>query len=322
MRNMKKNNSITEILEVIRNAKHPVFISHENPDGDTYGSSFALRSGLNREDCKIACGSKTEWPFTELGIEDTIFDIREQECDLYVFLDCADDLRCGEFIKNGMKEGVKTVNIDHHQSNTFYADYNYVVERSSTCELIFDILMEHKNKLSKKTANYLYMGVASDTGLFVHGYTTSATFSTASKLVEFGAEFDRIGKILFRTISKGTALLTGKLFNNLEITDDIIALSYVTEQDFEDSNSEYKDSEGLISHLTSIDGIKISILLKQMEKDTYKASLRSTKEYDVSKLAIVNGGGGHKQAAGCKFKGEIEEIKQKIIKEIHELKIL
>lgn len=221
-----------------------------------------------------------------------------------------------------MIESVKTVNIDHHQSNTFYADYNYVIERSSTCELIFDILMEHKNQLSKKTANYLYMGVASDTGLFVHGYTTAETFSTASKLVEFGAEFDRIGKILFRTISKGTALLTGRLFNNLEIIDDIIALSYVTEQDFKDSNSEYKDSEGLISHLTSIDGIKISILLKQMEKDTYKASLRSTKEYDVSKLAIVNGGGGHKQAAGCKFKGEIEEIKQKIITEIHELEIL
>jgi phosphoesterase RecJ-like protein len=319
---MKKNNSIKEILEVIKNAEQPIFISHENPDGDTYGSSFALRAGLSREDCKIACGSKIEWPFTELGIEDTIFDISKEDCDLYVFLDCADDLRCGELIKNGMKENVRTINIDHHQSNTFYADYNYVIERSSTCELIFDILMEYNDTVSKKTANYLYMGVASDTGLFVHGYTTEATFYTASRLVHFGAEFDRIGKILFRTISKGTALLTGKLFNNLEIIDDIIALSYVTNTDFENSNSEYKDSESLISHLTSIDGIEISIILKQMEKDVYKASLRSTKDYDISKLAIANGGGGHKQAAGCKFKGEIEDIKKKIIEEMHQLEIL
>lgn len=319
---MKKNNSIKEILEAINNAKKPIFISHENPDGDTYGSSFGLRAGLNRQECFIACGSKIEWPFTELGIENTILDIREEECDLYVFLDCADDLRCGNFIKSGMKEGVKTVNIDHHQSNTFYADYNYVIERSSTCELIFDILMEQNDTLSKKTANYLYMGVASDTGLFVHGYTTAATFYTASKLVEFGAAFDRIGKILFRTISKGTALLTGKLFNNLEIVDDIIALSYVTQADFDDCNSEYKDSEGLISHMTSMDGIEIAILLKQIDKDTYKSSLRSTKDYDISKLALANGGGGHKQAAGCKFKGEIDDIKKKIIKEIHDLEIL
>lgn len=319
---MMKNNSITEILEVIKKAQKPIFISHENPDGDTYGSSFGLRAGLSKEGCKIACGSSIEWPFTELGVENTIFDIREEDCDLYVFLDCADDLRCGDLIKNGMKEGVKTVNIDHHPSNTFYADYNYVVERSSTCELIFDILMAQTDTLNKKTANYLYMGVASDTGLFVHGYTTAATFYTAAKLVEFGAEFDRIGKILFRTISKGTALLTGKLFNNLEIVDDVIALSYVTEADFEDSNSEYKDSEGLISHMTSMDGIKVSILLKQMDKDTYKTSLRSTKEYDISKLALANGGGGHKQAAGCKFKGEIADIKKKIIKEIHDLEIL
>ena len=59
-----------------------------------------------------------------------------------------------------------------------------------------------------------------------------------------------------------------------------------------------------------------------MEKDTYKSSLRSTKEYDISKLALANGGGGHKQAAGCKFEGKIEDIKKKIIEEIHELRIL
>ena len=318
-----KNSSIKEIIELIKNAKKPLFISHENPDGDTYGASFGIRSGMGKERHPIACASRVEWPFTELGIEGTMSDIGEEEHDLYVFLDCADEFRCGNGIKDKLKEGVKSINIDHHQSNTYFADYNYVQDRSSTCEIVFDILMEYKEKLSKKTANYLYMGVASDTGLFVHGYTTPQTHYTAGKLMEFGADFERIGKLMFMTVSQETALLAGRLYNNLEIIDKKIAISYITIDDFKASNADYKDSEGLINHLSSIDKIGICILLKQQESGTYKASLRSTREYDISKLAVANGGGGHKQAAGCKFHGEdIEEIKKDILKQIAELGII
>ena len=112
------------------------------------------------------------------------------DTDLYVFLDCADEFRCGKTISEQLKVGVATVNIDHHVSNTFYADYNYVYERSSTCELVFDILTHINEKMKKKTAGYLYMGVASDSGLFVHGYTTPETHYTAAKLIEFGADFE------------------------------------------------------------------------------------------------------------------------------------
>ena len=231
-------------------------------------------------------------------------------------------MRCGESIKNSLNQGIATVNIDHHQSNTYYADYNYVMERSSTSELVFDILTEGKKEISKKTADYIYMGIAGDSGLFVHGYTTPATHYTAAKLLECGADFEKIGKLLYRTISKGSAFLTGRLFVNLEIVDEIIAISYITEKDFAECNSEYNDSEGLISSLAGIDGIQISILLKQIDSDTFKASLRSTNDYDVSKLAIANGGGGHKQAAGCRFTGKIEEIKASIMIQLKELKIL
>ncbi|MEX1376389.1 MAG: bifunctional oligoribonuclease/PAP phosphatase NrnA [Eubacteriales bacterium] len=317
------NSSIKEIAELIKNAKKPLFISHEHPDGDTYGASFGLRSGMGKQKHPIACASKIEWPFTELGIVNTISDIGEDEHDLYVFLDCADEFRCGNGIKDKLRDDVKSINIDHHQSNTYYADYNYVEERSSTCEIVFDILMEHKSTMSKETADYLYMGVASDTGLFVHGYTTPQTHYTAGKLMEFGADFERIGKLMFMTVSQDTAFLTGKLFNNLEIVDKRIAVSYITIDDFKSTNTDYKDSEGLINHLTSIDKIDICILLKQQEAGTFKASLRSTRDYDISKLAIANGGGGHKQAAGCKFQGDdVEEIKKDIFKQIAELEII
>ena len=318
---MKKNNSISEIVELIRNAKNPLFISHEYPDGDTFGASFGLRMGMDKQECNIACASSVEWPFTELGIKDTLSDIDDENNDLYVYLDCADELRCGSSITDKMKKDVLTINIDHHQSNTYYADYNYVEDVSSTCQIVFKILMEYKDRLSKETADYLYMGVASDTGLFVHGYTTPETHYVAGKLLEFGADFERIAKLIFRTVSLETAMLTGKLYNNLEIIDGKVALSYISLEDFEDSKSEYKDSEGLIHHLTNIDKMDICILLKQQDEDTFKASLRSTRDYDISKLAIANGGGGHKQAAGCKFNGKIDEIKKQILEQINNLGI-
>lgn len=318
----KKNNSINEILNLINEAKRPLFICHENPDSDTYGSAFGLRAGLGRLDCDIACVSSVEWPFNELNITGTISDIADVECDLYVFLDCADELRCGTAISDNIKEGIPTINIDHHQSNTYYADYNYMVEKSSTCELIYEFLMEHTGKISKETADYLYTGIAGDTGLFVHGYTTPSAHYTAGKLMEFGADFERISKLLYRTISLGSAMLTGKLYNNLEVIDDVVAISYVSLLDFEKSGAQYEDSESLMHHLTSIDGIKISILLKQKDEKTVKVSFRSTKEYDISKVAIANGGGGHKQAAGCTFYGNISDIKRSILKQIHELGVL
>ncbi|MBN2880057.1 MAG: bifunctional oligoribonuclease/PAP phosphatase NrnA [Clostridia bacterium] len=317
-----KNSSIEEIAEILKKAKKPLFISHENPDGDTYGAAFGIRAGMEMECCPIACASQVYWPFSDLGVEGTITDIKGYDADLYVFLDCADEYRCGELISEQLKEGIASVNIDHHVSNTFYSDYNYVYERSSTCELVFDILTYIKESISKKTADYLYMGVASDSGLFVHGYTTPETHYTAARLMEFGADFEMIGKILFRTVSIGTAQLTGKLYNNMEIVDGQIVISYVTEQDFIDSNSSYNDSEGLISHLTSIDKMKICVLLKQVDESTFKASLRSTRDYDISKLALANGGGGHKQAAGCRFTGSLEDVKKQVVKQIYQLGIL
>lgn len=319
---MKKNNSIKEIVKLIVSAKNPLFICHENPDSDTYGAGFGLRSGMNRDDCDIACASTIEWPYTELNIEGTVSDVTNKSNDLYVFLDCGDRMMSGNLVSDNLKDGIPIINIDHHQSNLYYGDYNYVMERSSTCEIVFDMLMVHTSSISKETADYLYMGIVGDTGLFVHGYTTAATHNTAARLIEFGAEFDRISKLLFRTVSQKTALLTGKVYNNLDIIDNKMAFSYLSLKDFEDCGAKMSDSLGLMSHLTNIDKMQISMLLKQSDESTYKASFRSTKEYDISKLAVANGGGGHKQAAGCKFTGEIQDIKKQILEQIDQLGII
>ncbi len=307
---MMKNNTVKEILDVILSAKNPLIISHENPDGDTYGSSFGLKYGLELK-ADIACSNKIDWPFTELNIKDTIQNI-EKDYDLYIFMDCADDLRCGESIKSQLKDDVKTVNIDHHPTNDCYADYNYVLATSSTCEIVFDILMENRDAISKEAANYLYIGVISDSGLYVHGYTTSHTLFTGGRLIDFGADFERISKLLFRTVNKSTALLAGKLYNNLDIVNDEIAISYLTVDDFKATGANYEDSEGLIANLTNIEKMKVCVLLKQIEKETFKASLRSINGVDIVNLALEYGGGGHKQAAGCKFTGEIETIKKQL----------
>jgi len=48
------------------------------------------------------------------------------------------------------------------------------------------------------------------------------------------------------------------------------------------------------------------LILQQQEPDIIKGSLRTNNDLiDVSKLAKILGGGGHKKAAGFKIKGKL-----------------
>lgn len=317
---MKKNNTIKEILNTILKAKNPVFICHQNPDGDTYGAAFGLRKGLNLDDKDIICATGISMMFKELGISNTKNKL-EKDYDLYVFLDCAQEEMTGT-VYNDIPEDAILINIDHHKTNTYYGTLNLVDDKAAaTCEIIFSILEEGNIFISDKTSQYLYMGLVTDTGQFAYGYTTSKSHIIAAKLIDCGADFEKIQKIFFKTIDLKTLLLKEMMIKSLDIVDGKIAIAYLTLNDFKIVDADYEHAGSLISDIIEIHGVLISILIKQQAEKLCKISFRSVKGVDVSKLAMKFGGGGHVQASGCTIAHDALTSKKMIIAAISEMEI-
>ena len=75
------------------------------------------------------------------------------------------------------------------------------------------------------------------------------------------------------------------------------------------------DHEGLVEIGRDIDGVEVSVFLRESEKG-FKASLRSNEYVNVSEVASIFGGGGHIKAAGCTLPFTLEQAKEKIIERI------
>ena len=96
-----------------------------------------------------------------------------------------------------------------------------------------------------------------------------------------------------------------------------VAFSYITTKDMEDVNAEEGDHEGLVNIGRNIEGVEVSIFIRQRDnEDAYKVSMRSGEYVNVSDVCLMFGGGGHPRAAGALVQGNVEEVKEKLLKEV------
>ncbi len=195
------NNNFTDIFQMIKSHENIIIVTHTSPDGDAVAAATALSLGL-----KILGVSTTILtekiedkyeiiPYQNLNvvdIEDGTF--KDLKCDLFISVDCGATDRFTEVIElyNNAKN---TINIDHHVSNNYYANLNYVdVKSSSTSQIIFKFL-EELNVLSKDICTAIYAGIVYDTGGFMHSCTTQETFNIASKILSYDIEHTEILKV-------------------------------------------------------------------------------------------------------------------------------
>jgi phosphoesterase RecJ-like protein len=74
-----------------------------------------------------------------------------------------------------------------------------------------------------------------------------------------------------------------------------------------------RDDADLISVLSTIEGADVVIIFTEQKNGSVKVSWRSQPGYDVSKVALRFGGGGHAAAAGADIEGNLEEVQTKVI---------
>lgn len=309
--------TLDNIIEEIDKAKNIVILTHEMPDGDAIGSSLALYAGLKQlgkdVDVIIPEYSKT---FEFLPNSNEIKkEGRNEVYDLAIALDCGDIKRLNGFAKYFEDANTK-ISIDHHSSNTMFADYNFVNPAAPACAQILVIVLEALGVIiNKEIGTCLLTGIITDTGGFKYKGVTAETFEFVAELLNRGVNVSDVYKKVLQTISKARFELTRIALNRLEFLENgKLTFTYITKEDEEKVGAGSNDHDGIVERGRDIEGVEVSIFLRETDNG-YKISLRSNEYVNVSDICLMFGGGGHIRAAGGNINLPFEQAKTKIVEE-------
>jgi phosphoesterase RecJ-like protein len=309
---------IDRIIDALRQSKNVCVVGHMRPDGDCVGSQLGLALALKHEGKKVACWNQDPIPqkYEFLDADSTFQKPRPgMRFDAVVATDAASPERLGTVGKCITRRGV-FINIDHHESNTRYADLNWVSAREpSTGELIFRLLKIAKWPISKPIADCLFTAVSTDTGSFQYPTTRPGTYHVAGELVRRGADLATICDEVYQSYPVSRARLLRHVYSHFRLTHrDQIAYFWLRKADFARSGAEPDDTEGLIDHIRAIEPVVVACVFEEIEPELTRISLRSKSEkVNVNEIAAQFGGGGHSAAAGARIRGTPLAVQRKVI---------
>ncbi len=311
--------TLDNILEEINNANSIVILTHENPDGDAVGSSLALYHALK------AYGKNVEIIIPEYsrtfnflpGTNEIKKEGTYENYDLAISLDCASMNMLNGYVK--YFENAKTrVVIDHHGTNSMYGDLNFVNPDSPACAQILVVVLNYfKMEITKEIGTCILAGIITDTGGFKYSGVTAETFEFVAWLLNKGVNVSSVYRKVLQVRTKGNFELNRIASNRLEFLEDgKIAFTYITRDDEESVNAETGDHEGIVDIGRDIEGVEVSIFIRETKTKGVKISLRSSEYVNVSDIALLFGGGGHPRAAGCNMQATIQQAKERIVNEV------
>ena len=310
--------TIDNIKEEIEKAKDVVILTHEFPDGDAVGSALAMYLTL-RKLGKTVDVIIPEYAsmFNFLPAADEIKKEGKQEAyDLAISVDVTGINRLNGFERYFEDAKVK-IQIDHHQVNEMFADYNFVNPASPACaqNLIF-IIEQLGVEIDKEIGTCLLTGIITDTGGFKYEGVSAETFEFTSWLLAKGVNVSDVYKRVMQTKTRANFELRRLIMDRMEfICDNKITFTYMTLEDEKNTGAAPGDHEGLVEIGRDIEGVEVSIFLREVENG-FKASLRSNEYVNVSDVCLAFSGGGHKRAAGCTIFNTLEIAKESIIHEV------
>jgi len=311
--------TLDEILKEIKEAKNIVILTHESPDGDAVGSSLALKLAIEQ------IGKKADVIIPEYsrlydflpGVDEIKKESEIKNYDLAISVDCATFKRMAK--KEYFDKANKTIVIDHHGSNNMYGDLNYVNPVSpACCEILAGMIAYFEIDITKDIGTCIMAGIITDTGGFRHQGINPETFEFTAELIRKGVNIPEIYKKTLRTTTKANFELSKRVMNRMEFFEEgKIAFTYITKEDEKEVGAEPGDHEGLVNIGMDVEGVEVSIFIRQKdEENAYKISLRSFDKVNVSDICLMFGGGGHPRAAGALIQGSVEQVKEKVIKEV------
>ncbi len=311
-----------KIDEHLSTVKTVAIAGHVRPDGDCIGSCMGMYLYIKKNYPEIKAEVFLE-PIPEefLFIKDADkinhdFTTDVENFDLFICIDCEKGrLGQAEKIFDAAK---KTINIDHHISNTGTGDVTYIVPTaSSACELVYECV--DKDKIDKEIAQSIYTGMVTDTGVFKYNSTSPRTYEIAGKLTAFGFDFtELIDHVFYEKTYLQNQILGRALLESMLLMHGKVIVSSVSRQTMDFYGVNGNDLDGIVNQLMFTIGTDVAIFMYEDEPLMYRVSLRSNGVIDVSKVAKLLGGGGHVRASGCTINGTFHDAINSITKYIQQ----
>ena len=322
--------SMDELCERLCQPKKTLIIYHVRSDADAIGSAFALRELLRIMNIPAICACGDEVPerlrFLTDGVQGSVLLEEGMELDheRVISVDSASPMQLGELYDRLHK--YIDIMIDHHAMGTVYAD-NYIdAEAAATGEIIFEVA-KHLVKMGKisdiphRVINCIYAAVCSDTGCFRYANARPRTFRCAAELIEAGADQLDVNHRLFEAKTVKQIRAEGEAARRLQIHEGgrIASVTFPYSSKFSMSLSD-ENLETIIDIPRSVSGVEVAFAVRQPEdKPFFRVSMRSSTDFDVSKICALFGGGGHIRAAGCSLQAaNVREAEEMILNAVTE----
>lgn len=307
------NETLHELACTLRAAEDILLIAHVSPDGDTCGSALALRRALVSmgKQVRVACENLVPRIYADLDGAETVCAPEAwagHVFDLAVAVDVSDVGRLGACA--ALFDAARdTAQIDHHATNPGYARINCIRSPlSATGVLVGELLELLGVPLDMPTARCLFVAVATDTGNFKQFNTDAAALHLAARCVEAGIDVSDISRRVFDLRPLAQTRLIGRALESMEILGGgSVAVMRLTQEDFDRCGALGEHTEGIINFGINTEGVAMACLLSQ-RGDAVKGSMRSLRPYNVARVAMALGGGGHEQAAGFTCKAPMEDV--------------
>ncbi len=285
-----------------------VLTTHMNADGDGVGSESAMGGWLRRSGQEVTIVNPTPIPDTYCFLLDglpawTPTDeagrVAIQEADLVVVLDTAEPSRLGQVMP--LIESHRILTIDHHPPVTPSLGQPSVRDASAAAagELVYDLIIGAGDTPTLAEARALYAAIATDTGSFRYGNTTSRIHLITAHLVSLGVDPENMYHLLYGGYTLARLSLLQRALEGLRVHDTLpVAWISLSAVDMTETGATRDDVEGIVEYARRLEGVDVAVLLRELPDGRTKVSLRTSGDTDVAAVARELGGGGHVKAAG------------------------
>jgi phosphoesterase RecJ-like protein len=306
---------LSQVVELIEQKQHFMITSHIRPDGDGLGSGLALYWMLRSlsKEATVILRDRVPPAYRVLPGSELVL-VQPDVTDYY---DAAFIIECSDVERPGLAslKDQFVVNIDHHSTTVPFGDINWIDPTAAAVgEMIYNLCKALGVEVTKEIAECIYTALLTDTGSFHFSNTTERTLKIASELVRRGVEPARISQALFYSYPFAKIRLLGLVLSTIQRDESgRIAWIKVDRDTMYEAAASDEDADGIVNHALSVDEVEAVAFFKELAEGVYRVSLRSKGKSNVAKVAEMFGGGGHRNAAGCRIEGDFEDVKRRVI---------
>lgn len=291
-------------------------LTHRKPDGDTTGCACALTRALRQIGKRAVMLDNFEFPPRYGKFTDGLTVSDDEVAGDYTVVTV--DTATADMIQLGAARfgGSVTLCIDHHSSNTYYAENTCVEPAFAACgELVFDVISAMGVVLDQAIAMPLYLAIATDTGCFRYANTSANSHRVTAALMDTGISVSELNYELFMLKSRKRLDLERMIMEKLEFyADGRVAVSYITREMIDSTAIDERETEDISCLTRQMEGVEVGITIRENpDRLGCKGSVRTSGLVDASRVCAVLGGGGHLRAGGFSCPGDLRGARDSIL---------